>query len=112
MAYLWTHPTRGPVLVGDRDEAAAVCKRPMKGKTLAKYSRVPAKLHPCPKPVTVDLATGRHQWILGDIARWDAERPGRGDHGGKGYHHRVTAHVRDIGDATIDEAIAAARNAS
>lgn len=115
MSYMWIHPERGEVEVGDCDEAAAVCRRKMLGKTFARYSREGAKTHPAPKPVTVDINTGRHQWILNDVRAWDVTRPGPGDHGGLGSHaYRQAALVRGLADApSVDEVIAAAKkNAS
>lgn len=111
MTYLWKRPGLPSVMVGDADEAGAVCRNKVKGKTITKYSRegLP-KSNPCPKPVTIDLETRRAQFILDEIREWDAKRPGPGDHGGPGYGYRedaaTRAATREIGLATLDEIIA------
>lgn len=111
MTRMWKHPERGLIEVGDRDEAGAVCKTPMKGKTLAKYSREGAKIHPAPKPVTVNPVTRRDEWDLAEVRAWDGQRPGSGNHGGQGYHYRTAAAARRLGDTTIEQVVAAQESA-
>lgn len=105
---MFPHPEYGLIEVGDRDEAAAVCRHPLKGTTLAKYSRTGAKHNPCPRPVTVNPKTRRDEYWLDQIRDWDSKRPGQGDHGGIGYHNRAPAHARQLGNATIDDVIESA----
>lgn len=99
MTRWWEHPERGRIEVGDRDEAAAVCRNKLLGKTFTRYVRDGAKINPAPKPVTINPITRRDEWDLNEVRAWDAKRLGSGDWGGKGYHNRA----RTLGNTTTVE---------
>jgi hypothetical protein len=83
---MWEGPD-GPIEVGDRDEAGAICG--VDGETYANYARTGRpKKDPAPKAVTRDLATGRLLYPLDEVRQWQIRRPGRGNWGGEGARAR------------------------